>query len=160
MKRGQILGQVFILILASMIFIMILVYGYRAISQFTQRSEQVALIDFENNLKNAVKAISLDYGSVKRADFVLPRRYQELCVFCSVEQACNPTPEFTQAHPLLVESWQSGSQNVFLVPLSDTPILLDHVESQDGAFCTKITEGKVSLRLEGKGDHALVSPWQ
>ena len=161
MNRGQILGQVFILILASVVFIMILIYGYKAISQFSNRSEQIALIDFQNNLANAVKAISLDFGSVKRVDLTVPTRYQQLCVFCTPETPnCNPSAAFEQAHPLLTESWRGGSQNVFLVPLADSPILLDHVEAQDGAFCTNTIQGKVSLRLEGKGDHAYVAPWQ
>lgn len=160
MKRGQILGQVFILILASLIFILILVYGYRAISQFSNRSEQIALIDFQNSMSNAVKAISLDFGSVKKLELTTPTRYQQLCVLCSTSETCAPSPEFSQAHPLVFESWQGGSQNVFLVPLSETPILLDRVEAQDGGFCTPIIQGKVTLRLEGKGDHALVGPWQ
>lgn len=160
MQRGQILGQVFILVLAALIFILILVYGYRAISQFSNRSEQIALIDFQNSLANAVKAISLDFGSVKRVDLTTPTRYQQLCVLCTNTDTCTPTQEFSDAHPLLIESWQGGSQNVFLTPLSETPILLDRVEATNGGFCTPIIQGKVSLRLEGKGDHALVGPWQ
>ncbi len=160
--RGQIFSQVFVLLLASIIFILILVYGYKAISQFTQRSEQIGLIDFENDLKNGVKSISLDFGSVKRVDLTLPPRHRQVCVFCSPDQlgTCDPSPQFQEDHPLLVESWQSGSQNVFLVPLSDTPVLVERVEAQDGGFCTAVIDGKVSLRLEGKGDHALVGPWQ
>ncbi len=162
MRRAQILGQVFVLMLASIVFIMILVYGYKAISQFTQRSEQIGLLDFENDLKNSVKAISLDFGSVKRVDLTLPTRYLQLCVFCTQDQTgdCDPSPQFLDDHPLLVESWQGGSQNVFLIPLSETPILIDGVEANDGAFCAPVIDGKVSLRLEGKGDHALVGPWQ
>ena len=164
MRRGQILGQVFILILASAIFILILLYGYRAIGQFTQRSEQVAFIDFENTLRDAVKQVSLDFGSVKRVDISVPRKYRELCVFCSpdlryVGQGCNPTDAFRQEHPLLADSWEGGAQNVFLVPLAETPILIDRLEARDGGFCTPIIEGKVALRLEGKGDRTFASPW-
>jgi len=167
MKRGQILGQVFILILASIVFILILLYGYRAISNFTQRSEQVALIDFENDFKNAVKGISLDFGSVKRLDVNVPNRHKELCVFCSPDSepdwsGCQETDKFRQFeadHPLLTESWRGGSQNVFLLPLADTPLLVDRVEVQDTAFCADVVQGKVSLRLEGKGNRALVSEW-
>ena len=165
MKRGQILGQVFILILASIVFILILLYGYRAISQFTHRSEQVALIDFENDFKNAVKGISLDFGSVKRLDVNVPSRHRQLCVFCTPlagYPGCNLGPGFQNfrvEHPLLVESWEGGSQNVFLLPLADTPLLIDRVEVINSSFCTKVVQGKVSLRLEGKGDRALVSVW-
>ncbi|HSU73225.1 MAG TPA: hypothetical protein VLJ21_05250 [Candidatus Binatia bacterium] len=167
-KRAQIIGQVFILILAAAIFILILLYGYKAISQFTQRSEQVAFVNFETEFRNAVKGVSLDYGSVKKLDLTLPTRYQELCVLCSPGMDAkaadcrkdNPAlGTFQTEHPLVFESAQGNAQNVFLIPLAETPILLDHVEAANGAFCTKILEGKVTLRLEGKGDRALVSPW-
>lgn len=166
MRRGQILGQVFILILAAVIFILILVYGYRAISQFTKRSEQVALVDFENQFRNAVKAISLDFGSVKRLDLRVPAAHQEICVMCTpglgvagCSQSQQSMIDFQNDHPLLYESWQGGSQNVFLIPLAETPLLIDRLEVAGGAFCMPVAEGRVSLRLEGRGDRALVGPW-
>jgi len=165
MKKGQIIGQVFVLILASIIFILILFYGYSAVSQFGERSEQVALIDFENDLRNSIKGISLDFGSVKRLDLNVPNKHRTICVFCSPDfdpdwSGCNtPNPTFAAAHPLLMETWQGGSQNVFLLPLAEIPIIIDRVEVQDLAFCADVVEGRVSLRLEGKGDRALVSPW-
>jgi hypothetical protein len=169
MRRGQIIGQIFVLILASAVFILILLYGYKAISQFSTRSEQVAFINFETDFKNAVKEVSLDYGSVKKLDLTLPNRYKQVCVFCSPDKkvgwtGCDNTnaPEYQdilRKHALLVESWSGGAQNVFLVPLADTPILIDRVEVSTVGFCTNLIEGKVSLRLEGKGDRALVSPW-
>ena len=167
MKKGQIIGQVFVLMLASIIFILILVYGYRAIGQFSKRSEQVALLDFENDLKNGVKGISLDFGSVKRLDLSVPRKHRTICVFCSPDfesdwSGCknnNNFQNFRSQHVLFSETWDGGSQNVFLLPLAETPIIVDRVEVQDMAFCTEIIEGKVSFKLEGKGDRTLVSPW-
>jgi len=167
MKKGQIIGQVFVLMLASIIFILILVYGYRAIGQFSQRSEQVALLDFENDLKNGVKGISLDFGSVKRLDLSVPRKHRTICVFCSPDfeadwDGCKRNTAFgifAADHRLFTETWEDGSQNVFLLPLAETPIIVDRVEVKDMAFCTPVIEGKVSFKLEGKGDRTLVSPW-
>jgi hypothetical protein len=164
MKRAQILGQVFVLILAGAVFIMILLYGYKAISQFAQRSDEVSFINFESSLKDSVKQVSLDFGSVKRLDLSLPSKFLQLCVFCSPDLGpqvanCAPTQTFQQAHQLLYESWKGGSQNVFLMPLADTPLLVDRVEAAEGGFCMPVTQGRVSLRLEGRGDRALVGPW-
>lgn len=163
MRKGQILGQVFILILAAAIFILILLYGYKAISQFTQRSEQVAFINFETEFRNAVKGVSLDYGSVKKLELTLPSKYRELCVLCSpdlpVGAACAPSAEFQTDHPLIYESAQGGAQNVFLVPLAETPILIERVEANSSGFCTPVLDGHVTLRLEGRGDRAFVVPW-
>lgn len=172
MKRAQIVGQVFILILASMVFILILLYGYKAISQFTQRSEQVAFVSFETDLKNAVKGVSLTFGSVRKVELTLPAKYSELCVFCSPEfdpswEGCDniASTEFQELqvkHPLLVEAWNGGNsaQNVFLVPLAETSLSIDRIEVATAGFCTPITGGRVMLKLTGKGDRALVEPWR
>ena len=57
-KNAQIMGQVFIFILAGALFILILTYGYKAIAGFSERSEQVALVEFQTNLESSVKSIS------------------------------------------------------------------------------------------------------
>jgi len=171
MKRAQIIGQVFILILAAAVFIMILLYGYKAVSQFSERSKQVAFVSFEEDFKKAVKDASLDYGGVKKLELTLPSGYQELCVFCSPDfksswTGCNNivSPEYQQLqqdHPLLVESWNGGksAQNVFLVPFAETPINIDRVEVATVGFCTNVIQGRVTLKLEGKGDRVVVSVW-
>lgn len=171
MKRAQIIGQVFVLILASMVFILILLYGYKAISQFSSRSEQVAFVTFETDFKNAVKAVSLDYGSVKKLELSLPSKYQELCIFCSSDYnpswtgcdnvASTEFQKIVQEHPLLIESWNYGrsAQNVFLSPLAETPLNIERIEVATAGFCEKLIEGRITLRLEGKGDRTLVSLW-
>jgi hypothetical protein len=170
MKKAQVVGQVFILILAALVFILILLYGYRAISSFGERSEQVALIDFETDLASEVETMSLKFGSVKRLDLTLPTRYREVCLFCDPEltkkglASCDPAlssaQTFKQDNTLLFESWEGGAQNVFFRPLADTQILIENLEVQGVGNCTSVIDGRVSLRLEGKGDRTLVSSWE
>lgn len=168
MKKAQSIGQIFILILAAMVFIMILLFGYRAITQFGQRSEQVALIDFQTNLEQEIKVMSLKVGSVKRLDLSLPNRYREVCILCdppltqtlsSCDTTTSAANDFRDNYTLIYESWEGGAQNVFFKPLADTQILIENVEVEGVGICVPVTGGRVSLRLQGKGDRTLVSRW-
>lgn len=157
-RKSQIMGQVFIFILAAAIFILILTYGYRAISGFGKRSEQVALVEFQTELEGAVKSIGLDYGSVKKVDLTLPAKYTEIC-FVDLDK--EPSPEFESMHPRMYESWLGGTQNVFLTPMEDTPINAgDIYVGEKGFLCLPIAGGKITLRLEGLGDRAGITQWQ
>lgn len=157
-RKAQIMGQVFVFILAAAIFILILTYGYKAIAGFGERSEQVAFIEFQTSLEGAVKSIRQDYGSVKKLDLTLPAKYIELCL---VELEKEPNPDFEQIHPRMFESWVSGTQNVFLVPMEDAPITTEKIYvGLDGYLCLPIVGGKIMLRLEGLGDKAGITQWQ
>jgi hypothetical protein len=156
-KKSQIMGQVFVFILAAAIFILILTYGYKAIAGFSRRSEQVAMIEFQTELEGAVKSIRLDYGSIKKLGLSLPVKYTELCF---VDLDLEPSEEFEQIHPRMYESWVSRTQNAFLVPMEDSPINIGKIYVGGGGYlCLPITGGKVTLRLEGLGDKAGITQW-
>lgn len=157
-KKAQIMGQVFIFILSAALFILILTYGYKAIAGFGKRSEQVALIEFQTQLESSVRSISLDYGSVKKLDLVLPSKYSEICF---VDLTKPPSEEFEQIHPRMYESWETETQSVFLTPMEEAPINIGNIfVGPDGFLCLPITAGKLSLRLEGLGDKAAIAEWQ
>ncbi len=155
--KAQIMGQVFIFILAAAIFMMILVYGYKAIAGFTQKSEEVALIDMKTSLQSAVEEISLDYGSVKKLELTIPSKYYEIC-FVDLSVDAPPTA-FQEEHPLMFDAWLSGAQNVFLVPMAETPITVGKIVIDQEYFCLPVKSGKISLRLEGLGDSTKISEW-
>ncbi|MBD3361299.1 hypothetical protein GF358_00750 [Candidatus Woesearchaeota archaeon] len=156
-KKAQMIGQVFILVIAAIVFILILTYGYSAISNFIQSSEKVALLDFKSSLVSGVEQIKSDYGSVRKLSLRVPKKYQKLCIVSSDLSA--DVGSFALKYPVLFEAWQTGSENVFLVPKQDSPILIEDVVVRDGYFCTGISGGLVDLRVEGGGDKTFVSPW-
>ena len=80
MRKGQIIGQVFIYILAVILTAIILGYGYRAIVSFKEKSEQVSYINFRTELQNAVEAITPDFGSVKIIDLSVPGNFKKVCL--------------------------------------------------------------------------------
>ena len=157
MRKGQMIGQIFVFVVAAIIFILILMYGYKAISNFLQRSEQVALIDFKSDLESSVEVIKRDYGSVRKIELRLPKKYTELCIV-----DVNNCAGFEAEQPLMYAACLAGSENVFLVPKQETPIFLPDIsipEDDDGIVCTPVVHGTAVLRLKGLGKSTEISNW-
>lgn len=154
-KKAQMMGQIFVFVVAAIIFILILTYGYKAISNFLARSEQVALIDFKADLESSVEVIKRDHKSVRKIELRLPKRYTEICIV-DVKRC----ESLEQARPLMYSFCLAGSENVFLVPKQETPIFLSDISVPDpGYVCIPIANGNVALRLEGLGKSTEISEW-
>lgn len=157
-KNAQIIGQVAMFILAGIIFILILTYGYKAITQFLGKSEEVSLASFQNDLLTTTETIKRDYGSVSKLELTLPAKYTMFCIANS--DSNTPSADFQTKYPRLYDSWKTGSQNIFLIP-PPTAIMrkqIENVIAPEGYFCIKNT-GKIALRLEGMGDRTQITPW-
>ncbi len=157
-KKSQIMGQVFIFILAAAIFILILTYGYKAIAGFSKRAEEVALVEFQTQLESSVGGIRQDFGSVKKFGVTVPSKYHEIC-FVDLDRI--PHGDFQQEHPRMFDAWESGTQNVFLTPMEESPIFIGKIDvGSQGYLCFDIKGGRLDLKLEGMGDKTKISKWQ
>ena len=163
MKRGQMIGQVFIFIIAGLIFVLILGYGYRAITDFLERGEEVQLLDFRNELESTTSIIKRDYGSVQRVNLRVPGNTEEVCFVTSHSAVSEISggweTTFEEAYPLLYNAWATQTENVFLIPRQPTPMLVDDLLVDSGYCCLVASGGTVSLRVEGTGNRARLSPW-
>ncbi len=165
-KKAQLIGQVFIFIIAGLVFILILMYGYKAVSSFLQKGEQVQLIDFRNELESTVNVIKRDYGSVQRVQLRLPAKLEEVCLVTEKAEdvaSSGWVERFKQERPLLYSAWATGTENVFTTPRQQTPIFIkDVIVDPDGAgyLCTESAGGVVVLRVEGTGSKARITEWQ
>lgn len=164
-NRAQTIGQVFIFIIAGLVFVLILGYGYKAIMGFVQRGEEVQLIDFRNELDSAVTTIKRDYGSVQRVDLRLPPKTEEVCfVTSNPDDAKDPTfSALKQERPLLYSVWVTGSENVFLIPrVQKAGIFINDIivdPAGKGYACLNVVANRISLRVEGTGNKAIISEW-
>lgn len=168
-RKSQIFGQVFIYILAIIIFSLVLLYGYKAIKDFSNRAEDVTMIQLVNDIKKSVK--NIDYDSVIKKEFSIPGKYDYVC-FVSLESygqasstdLCNPPPPTNQDyHPAVCNSWTDETKkNMFLITAKE------EIESHNiGNIkisapyyeCIEINQGKIVLKLTGKGDHVELSEW-
>ncbi|MBI2657828.1 hypothetical protein HYX08_04000 [Candidatus Woesearchaeota archaeon] len=156
-SKAQIYSQVFIYILTIILISFILVYGYNAVQNFKNRAEQVSCLKFKNDLQNAVESISSDFGSVKRKDLQLCSGYTQACFVESFESPNIPG----SIDPIIKDSILSSTgKNVFLVEnIAKESFFAGKISVEPDVLCIKALNGKISLKLEGKGNHASLGQW-
>src|SRR3989344_2131382 len=77
-RRAQIVGQIFIYVLSTVIVAAILLYGYNAVTEFRQKSSQVSIIKLQSELSSSIDALSSEYGSVKKKTLQM-EDYSRIC---------------------------------------------------------------------------------
>ena len=164
MARAQIIGEVFVFVLALVIFSGVLLYGYRAIFSVQEGVEDSAFVSFYEGLKNKVEQVGIDYGSVKKYEASPPGGFKEVC-FLDLDKLERNEQESLDAlrasHPLIADAVESGTdQNLFFTPLAKTPTKLGKLAIDGGFACFNIEDAELELRLQGLGDRTKVSEWQ
>lgn len=155
--KGQLYSQVFVYILTIILISFIFVYGYNAVQNFKKRAEQVSCLKFKNDLSNAIESISSDFGSVKRKDMQLCTGYSQVCFVETLESPNLPG----NADPIIKDSVISNTgKNVFLVEnIAKESFYAGKISVEPDILCIKSANSRISLRLEGKGNHVLLSQW-
>lgn len=179
-------SQIFIYIIAIILFAFILIYGYNAIREFTKKAEDVTYLKFVSSLENTIKQNS-GYGDIEIKKFSISSDYEKICFVdlndkstftikeedtCLCKRAAGCPPE--DFDPVICDGWKDRKQNVFLVPPAPTPITVwnatvdgnDDGKEDTGTscagtncfyLCLPIANGKLDLRLEGKGNRVVIS---
>jgi hypothetical protein len=158
MKKAQIIGQVFIYVITIIVFGIVLLYGYRAIGNMSNKADQVMLIQLKKDIANAVD--KTDYGSVVKYDLTLPGKFNEVCF---VDLSSDANNAMQTNYPLVYDSWRDKvSANMFLIEDKGTiesSYIGNIIIDDPYYFCTKGTQGRLSVRLEGKGTKVRLSSW-
>ena len=154
-KEGIISSQIFIYVLAIIIFSALLLFGYKAINEQRNKEEKIVLVQFQTRLSNDIKAYSGDYGSVKKDTYSLPSAYNELC-FVDVK---NADPQDIINYPVIKDSVESEAKsNIFLIRDDGfEKFYTDDLTLKGYPFaCVSLEKENVELEVEGKGDAAAV----
>lgn len=176
-KRGIAIGQVFIFMMAAIVFAVVVFFGYSAITDFLDKGEKVAYVTFQNDLEGLFNSMYSDYGTVAvfsgANGFPVPGNYEKICFLDldyvgdrGSEGICQSTHK--DYNPLVcdawlsLQSWEQGDQNVFLDPIGLGPIKVYKLKvelrgKEQGYYCTPVVQGRADFRLEGKGTHVLIS---
>lgn len=163
--EAQLYGQIFIYILTLLIISFILIYGYKSISSFKGRTSQIVSLKLGEDLKNSVQRITPDFGSIIKKEIDIGEASQ-ICFVETYENINNLNlPIDSNGNPIndpiIKDSIRSNSdKNTFLMGKSVLgSFYTGNISVQNDVLCLKSIGGKVSLKLEGKGDHALISSW-
>lgn len=162
-KKALGVGQVFIFIIAALTFSLIMIFGYRAITEFLQRGESIQFYQFKTDLENSVKKIYTEYGSVRTTQFHTPGMYKQVCF---VDLAAEYNEELCAFDAVACDVWADAQQrggyaaadeNVFLKPSAPVKIKVYSISTERGFLCLPIVEGTFTLMLEGRGDRTQIS---
>ena len=154
--RGQLIGQIFIYIITLVLVTFLLIYGYRAITTFKDKAEQISYIQFKNEIENTIEVLTVDFGSVKVKDFVVPEKINTVCFVTNYPSL--PTLSNTK-YPIIEDSVNSGvNKNVFLIGKNvENSFSVGKISSDEDLFCFPVVDNRIRIRLEGKGDHTFIS---
>jgi len=166
LKKSQVSVQVFVYVIAIILFSLILLYGYNAIRGFKEKSEQISYIKFKTDLISTVDRISSDYGTLKREVFFIGGEYTRVCFVQSYNLDETNEPDVLgrirgEGDEIVYDSVQSEvDKNVFLF----TSTLQESLDVGDinvsrGYDCIPVINGKAKIEFLGQGDHVLISSW-
>ncbi len=164
-KKGLAINQVFVFMIAGLIFALIMIFGYQAITGFIDTSEDVLFTKFKTSIEADVQKIHTDFGSIRKKTYTLPSTFEEVC-FVDMDK---PYSQDCNIGLLACDTWKTSEgynsvdQNVFLKPSASAikvaPITLTDVKNNPlNSLCVKTINGGITIILEGKGDHAVISP--
>lgn len=171
-KKGIAVGQAFIFIVAALTFALIMIFGYRAITDFLHSGEEIAFVQFKTELESDIKKIYTEYGSVRVKSYNPPAQYEQICFvdmdasydkeLCNFNQIACTVWKDAQNPPLGTTSYEFVDENIFLKPTAPVKIKVHRISIDQEAvgknfLCLPINNGFFKLVLEGKGDRTELS---
>ena len=161
-KKTQIAGQILIYVLAIIIFSLTLLYGYKAVKYFTDKSTEISFLQLEKDITTEIEKVQGDsFGTIKKKVLTIPGNYKHVCFIQSY-------PKFPSAHfslglnyDLIDNHINSGAidSNMFLAPPGHVSFYIGDIEVEGQSKCINIIGGKITLRLESMGNHVKLSEW-
>ncbi len=159
LKKSQIYGQVFIYVIAIVVTSLIFIFGYDAIKNLNNRVDKISCIKLKNELESAVKRMSMKYKSIERVDIQLCSNYKSLCL--ADYDIMNINNIIGSDDPVIQDSISSGAnKNVFLMKeIAAESFYVGKVSVENDVLCLNSVNNLISLKIEGGGDHAIISKW-
>lgn len=151
MKRGVIFGETVVYILAFLVFTLILIFGYRSISDVGSQQEQTKLIILRTELQSDLQSIARDFGSVKIQEYEIPGNYEKICFFNPDGET--PFPNQPSADdPIVTNAYTDRVNDVLLIGKDVQSLSLSGIKTSESVSCVNIENQKLKLRIEGKGN--------
>ncbi len=155
-KKSQI-GQVFIYLISTLVIILVLYFGYNAISGITKKQQELSFVKFQTSLKDMVSYTSSDYGTVRVEDFYVPSTFTEVCFVDPHLITTRDSSPILQSYPVIIDSVESGVLADVFALQAGAPFYIEKINVTGDFLCVPVTNGKIRIRIEGKGDSAQIS---
>lgn len=158
-SKSQVVGQIFIFIMAALIIGVIILIGYNAISSTLSKSCQIEQISFKTKLESLVER-SNGWGSVTKQSLIAPCQYDTVC-FVDATEIGTANPLDKCKNTVIKQSVIDGDlKNVFVsnskktVPIGYAPLL--RVDNPDNCTCITQKNKNFQITLLGIGQGTVV----
>lgn len=159
-KKAQGPGQVLVYVLTIVIMGVILLFGYRSIMDFKERTDQISMLDFQKKLESSINTITPDFGTLRRKTFLLSTEFKEVCFVTNYGIPAFDTDEFA-GYLIIEDSVESQTgKNIFLVTVDgeiSESFSLGEIRTPGDFRCIPVVDARLSVSIEGKGDHVVIS---
>lgn len=159
--RAQLAGQIFVYIITILIVGIVLLFGYKSISEFRSKADSVSLLRFQKELEASAKSIKNQFGTVKKKDFTLAE-FNEVCFIRNYQVSLagiDISVKF-QDYPLIKDAFESNTgKNVFLLSNKEIgeSFNIEDLVVENLFQCFDVNNNLLSLTFEGMGDHVVIS---
>jgi len=149
-------------LLGSTVIILIFIFGYNALSDIGNKEKQLTSISMTSKLRNDIKSIASEFGTVKRVSYDVPNDVTLACFSdknnfpltcgnseCSSSSDSVPVA-FIKDNPNNNLFFFSGSS------IKSTEFIKEASIGCCQLLCFKNADNKITMTMEGKGDKAIV----
>lgn len=152
MKRGQAPTSLFLIIFSILIIVLILFFGFKAVTSMREKAEKSSLIKFRETFKNDLESQKKNVGSVSIKEYLLPEGVNEIC-FLDIN---NANPDQIINHEIMKLSLTNGEpENIFLTLKSrvETMQIEDlRLENDPYYSCYYPIGGKIKITIKSDGE--------
>lgn len=145
MKRGQLLGEPFLIIFSLVVLAFIIFFGIRYIPQLLDLGCKTEFVTSAKNIEAEVQTVyNLDFGSTVRKKF-------DLCgiqIICFVSEGVDITKIPAELQNIVKIR---KNDNVFFLGKESDSFFIDHLQPSKNPICKKILNNRVDLIFENKG---------
>lgn len=159
-KKSQIQSQIFIYVFAVIVVSLILIFGVKAIFSVKKDTDNIAIVNFQTDLKTIVASVASEYGSIQKAELILPKEFKQVCFTDSLTNSVN----IPSGYPLIKNALESGVlDNIHVIKSANdinefkTQTNLS-VNYNNHFFCVNNTQGRIIFTIKGLSRYAEISP--
>lgn len=163
MKRAQGPSQMFVYIITLIVIGLMLYMSVKWIGGIQSTAKEIDVASLKSDLENSFESIKYKPYSMSTESFVIPDGINTVCFLDAtfpqkmLRPICDPGNN-SEFDPLMCNDWHDNQSVVFRPSdIVTRPIYLEDVRVGEGYLCFEVQQGKINVRLEGKGNAVKVT---
>ncbi len=161
--NNKAISSLFVYVISALIVILILFFGYRAISSFYEANEDSTMERFQLKIKSDFTKLSTHYGTTALMSYDVARSYDKICfvdLTVSGAGAVERDTALESINPLIADNVEEvGVENIFafgknnFLAFNAGPM---KVKCSPYIYCINLTRTRISFFAQGYGDSVII----